>query len=137
MHFHVFGEDARAGLAYGVATVGSDDNAWTVGAGWAYSRYYENEYGPSCLTVPYQPCEPTRVAQMEGSPVLMVGGERRISRRGKFISENYVFDGGGIASFGVRFLGERLSADLGLAIPLGVDQFIAVPVVNFVWTFGR
>jgi hypothetical protein len=137
MHFHVFGEDARAGLAYVVTTVGSDDNAWTVGTGWAYSRYYENEYEPSCVAVPDQSCEPTRVAQMEGSPVFMAGGERRISRRSKFISENYVFDGGGIASLGIRFLGERLSADLGLAIPLGVDEFIAVPVVNFVWTFGR
>ncbi|MCC7043850.1 MAG: hypothetical protein IT183_08305 [Acidobacteria bacterium] len=137
MHFHVFGEDARVGLAYGVATIGSDDNAWTVGSGWAYSRYYENQYGPGCWTVPYQPCEPTRVAQTEGSPVVMVGGERRLSRRVKFLSENYVFQGGGIASFGVRFLGERLSADLGAAIPLGLDEVIVVPVVNFVWTFGE
>jgi hypothetical protein len=137
MHFHVFGEDARVGLAYGVATMGSDDNAWTVGSGWAYSRYYENEYDPACWSVPYQPCAPDRVARTEGSPVVMVGGERRLSRRVKFLSENYVFDGGGIASFGVRFLGERLSADLGAAIPLGLDEFILVPVVNFVWTFGE
>lgn len=137
MHFHVFGEDARVGLAYGVATIGSDDNAWTVGSGWAYSRYYEDEYGPGCWTVPYQPCEPTRVARTEGSPVVMFGGERRLSRRVKFLSENYAFEGGGIASFGVRFLGERLSADLGAAVPLGLDELIVVPVVNFVWTFGE
>lgn len=137
MHFHVFGEDARVGVAYGVATIGSDDNALTVGTGWAYSRYYEDEYAPSCSSIPARPCEPTRTAQVEGSPVLMVGGERRISRRAKFITENYVVDGSGIVSFGVRFLGERLSADLGLAVPLGVDEFVAVPVVNFVWTFGR
>lgn len=137
MHFHVFGEDARVGLAYGVATIGSDDNAWTAGAGWAYSRYYENEYDPACWSVPYQPCDPTRVARTEGSPVIMVGGERRLSRRVKFITENYAFEGAGIASFGVRFIGERLSADLGAAIPLGVDEIIVVPVVNFVWTFGR
>jgi hypothetical protein len=139
MHFNVFGEDSRVGLAYGVVTVGTDDNAWTLGTGWAYSRYYENEYDSSCWSGPFPagPCEPTRVARTEGSPVIMIGGERRLSRRVKFLTENYVFEGAGIASFGVRFLGDRLSADLGAAIPLGTEEFIVVPVVNFVWTFGR
>jgi len=71
------------------------------------------------------------------APVLMLGGERRLSRRVKLLSENYLFDGAGVASIGVRFLGERLSADLGGAVPLGVDGSVVVPVVNFVWTFGN
>jgi hypothetical protein len=29
----------------------------------------------------------------------------------------------------------RLSADLGLAMPLGVDEVFVFPMVNFVWTF--
>ncbi len=82
-------------------------------------------------------CDADRVAKTERSPVAMLGGERRLSRRVKFISENYIFNGGGIASVGVRFLGERLSADLGVFAPVGVDEFVVLPVVNFVWTFGR
>ena len=72
-----------------------------------------------------------------GTAVIMVGGERRISRRVKLVTENYVVEGGGILSGGVRFLGERLSADLGLFIPISGEGFVAAPIVNFVWTFGR
>jgi len=135
MHFSVFGEDSNVGVAYTVATVGTDDNAWTAGAGWAYSRYYENEY-PSCFAGPGGSCDPVRVEKAEGSLVAMLGAERRLSRRVKFISENYAFNSGGIVSAGVRFLGERLSADLGVFAPVGVEEFVVLPVVNFVWTFG-
>ena len=51
------------------------------------------------------------------------------------VSEIYAFQGAGIASAGVRFLGERLSADLGLAVPLGAGEAFVFPVVNFVWKF--
>jgi hypothetical protein len=136
MHFHVLGDDTKAGLAYAVATIGTHDSAWTVGTGWAYSRYYDEIYdctGPMLIGS----CELTREGQTEGSPVVLIGAEHRLGRRAKVITENYAFEGGGIVSAGVRFLGDRLSADLGLAVPIGTDGFIALPVVNFVWTFGR
>ena len=41
----------------------------------------------------------------------------------------------GRAHRGVRFFGERLSADLGLAVPLGAGELFAFPVVNFVYVF--
>jgi energy-converting hydrogenase Eha subunit B len=65
----------------------------------------------------------------------MVGGEHRVSRRIKLVTENYVFPDGGLVSGGVRFLGERLSVDLGLVSPVGAGGFVAVPMVNFVWKF--
>ena len=65
----------------------------------------------------------------------MVGGEHRLTRRIKLVTENYAFEGGGIASAGVRFLGERLSVDLGLVSPLGIDEFVAFPIINFVFKF--
>lgn len=73
------------------------------------------------------------------SPVVMVGGERRVSRRVKVVTENYVFNQGGIVSVGVRFLGERLSADLGVFAPISGEEgvFVLAPIVNFVWTFGK
>ena len=68
--------------------------------------------------------------------IVMVGGERRVHRSMKLITENYVWEtGDGILSGGVRFIGERLSADLALAIPIGAGDLFAFPVVNFVYVF--
>jgi hypothetical protein len=68
--------------------------------------------------------------------VAMLGAERQVRRNLKVISENYIWkNGNGIASAGVRFFGDRLSADLALAIPLGADELFAFPVVNFVYVF--
>jgi len=141
MHFMLFGEDARVGLAYAVATTGTDDNAFTGGIGWAYSRYHQDRYDySSCGTAPITPACTTKERVTRGgvSPVLMVGGEHRVSRRVKAVTENYVFEHSGIVSVGVRFLGERLSADLGVFAPLSSeDVFVLAPIVNFVWTFGK
>ena len=111
LHFVNMG-DASVGIAYAVATQGTTDAAFTVGGGYAYAS------------------EDQRRA---GAPVVMVGAEKRISRRLKFVTENYWFSGVGLASGGVRFMGERLSADLGLVSPLGVDEAFVFPMVNFVW----
>lgn len=103
------------GIAYGVVTSGSADAAVTVGVGAGYSR----SEGESNATA-----------------ILMVGGERRVYRGVKFVTENYIWQGGdGIISGAVRFYGERLSADLGLVVPLGLGEFVAAPIINFVWAF--
>jgi hypothetical protein len=115
LHFFNVG-DYNLGIAYGVVTAGSADSAFTIGAGYAYERSGED-------------------GNDGGSPLLMVGGERRVSRRIKVVTENYVFKDGGLVSGGVRFLGERLSVDLGLVSPMGVGEFVAVPIINFVWKF--
>lgn len=108
--FNVSGDGG--GIAYTVGTFGDTENAVTAGVGLAYS-------GDST------------------GGVVMVGGEQRVRRNLKLITENYLWQGGdGIVSGGVRFLGERLSADLALAVPIGMDDFIAFPVVNFVYVFG-
>jgi hypothetical protein len=112
IHFFVSGED-DVGIAFAATTFGPSDAAVTTGAGCAYATGDEG----GC------------------SAVVMVGGERRLSRRVKFISENYLWKGSGLLSGGFRFLGDRLSADVGLVIPLGTDEFVAVPIVNFVWMF--
>jgi hypothetical protein len=109
---HVFDTDGDSGgIAYGVGTFGDTDNAATIGAGMAY-------------------------AGDDRGWVVMGGAEGRLTGNLKVMTENYVWKGGnGIVSGGVRFLGERLSADLALAVPIGADQFIAFPVVNFVYVF--
>jgi hypothetical protein len=107
-------DDASIGIAYGVVTQGSTDNAVTVGLGYAYAREDDDD---------------------AGSGVLMLGGERRVSRRIKLVTENYVFKGGGFASGGLRFFGEKLSADFGLVVPLFGDDTFAFPMINIVRKF--
>jgi hypothetical protein len=112
---HVTGfDEVDFGIGYGVATVGTRDSAITVGAGFAYTD--DND-------------------DLGEAPVVMIGGEHRVHRSLKLISENYVFRDGGLASAGIRFISGRLSADLGLVTPLGIDEFVLFPVVNFVWNF--
>jgi hypothetical protein len=115
MHFLNI-DDGNFGVAYGAVTQGSADTAVTVAAGYAY--------------------ETSSTDDIENPGVFMIGLEHRVSRRTKLISENYIFSGAGLVSFGVRFLGEHLSADLALVVPVGADEVVAFPMVNFVWQFG-
>jgi hypothetical protein len=109
--FHVVGLSGEsAGIAYGVLTSSATSGSMTVGAGMAYS------------------------SDGGRSPIVMIGGDGRISRSVKVITENYFFDGGHIISGGFRFIGDRLSADVGLAVPIG-EGVIAFPIVNFVYVF--
>jgi hypothetical protein len=111
--FHVFDTGGEGGgIAYVVGTFGRHDASFTVGLGGTYTGFEG------------------------GGGVVMVGGERQVSRNMKLLTENYVWKGGdGILSGGIRFFGERLSADVGLAFPIGADGFFAFPVVNFVYVF--
>ena len=108
--FHMIA-DGQAGIAYGVVTVSDPAGSLSAGAGMAYDN------------------------EGDRAPVVMIGGDRRVRRNLKLITENYMWDGGGVISGGVRFIGERLSADVGLGIPLGIGEFVAVPIVNFVYVF--
>lgn len=110
--------DGSVGLLYAVGTMGDPDQALTVGA-----------------TVPF-------IASGEDSdigsePAFMLGGEMRLTRRMKLLSENYLVPSeGSLVSAGVRFFGERLSADFGIGAALsdgGVN--CCLPLVNFVYSF--
>jgi hypothetical protein len=110
---HAFDTGGQGGgIGYVVGTRSGASGAVTAGAGLAYG----NDGGRA--------------------GVVMVGGEGTIRRNMKAITENYIWKGGnGVASAGVRFFGEHLSADLALAFPIGAGEFFAFPVVNFVYVF--
>ena len=110
---HVLGFSGdSAGIAYGVMTTGTTSSSLTVGAGMAYT------------------------GDGDRASVVMVGGDRRVRRNLKLITENYIWQGGGgIVSGGVRFIGDRLSADVGLGIPLFGEGMVVFPIVNFVYVF--
>lgn len=109
------------GIAYAASTFGSPDRALTFGAGWGYF----SDGGTTDFT---------------SRPVFMVGGEARASASVKFISENWLaFNDGnvdGIVSGGVRFIGPRLSSDLGFGTAIGGGG-CCIPLVNFVYSFGN
>ena len=68
--------------------------------------------------------------------MVVAGFETRVSRRIKLVSENWAFPGGvGFISLGPRFMGDRLSADLGVALGLGDGESVVFPLVNFVYSW--
>jgi hypothetical protein len=111
-----FSTDASesVGIVYGVTSFGrSSDAAVSLGAGFGYAG-----------------------AEMANTPVLMAGFETRTSRRTKLISENWLFPRDGVLlSLGPRFMGERMSGDLGFVMPLFGGATGIFPVVNFVWNW--
>lgn len=56
------------GVVYGAGTVGSPNRAATFGAGWGFSD-----------------------GEFNNKPIFMAGGEQRVSRRVKLMTENYLF----------------------------------------------
>jgi hypothetical protein len=115
-----FGDDfdddvASAGLLYGVGTVGTRESNISLGAGWGYNN-----------------------DEITDRPLIMLGGQGRIARRVSLISENWFFPNGddteGAISYGLRFLGENISADLAWVTPLGAGN-IGVPWLGFAFKF--
>lgn len=106
------GATANFGVVYGVGTVGSPDASITFGTGVAYAE-----------------------GNFADRPVAMLGGEARLSRRIAFVSENYLIpneDVNSIVSYGLRFFGEKLSADLAFWNLPGKDAvFPGIPYVAF------
>ncbi len=108
----LFGGKDGVGIGYVVGTHGTARGSFTAGAGVGYA---------------------TAGAR---TPIVMIGGEHQVRHNLKLISENYLGKGAnGIAMEGVRFFGGSLSADLALGFPIGVGEFVAFPVVNFVYRF--
>lgn len=110
------GDGSLFGIVYGVGTVGSADDALTGGIGWGYAG-----------------------DDFSSRPAVVLGGETRVSGSIKLITENVFVPGesGAVLSAGVRFFGERLSADAGLMGFAGDGSECCLPMVNFVYNFGR
>jgi hypothetical protein len=102
------------GVGYGVATFGDGDGSATFGLGYGFAG-----------------------GDIESRPVAMVGGEKRVSKRIALVTENYllpVSDNTILFSFGLRFMGEKLTTDLALFNTTGSGT-IGLPYVDFVFKF--
>jgi hypothetical protein len=116
------GGEGAAGLLYGAGTYGGEDHALHLAASFPFLTGAGDD------------------ADVGDQPLIMLGGETRVSRRIKLLSENYFlpYESGLVSIAGVRIFGERLSADAGLGILLGDDcSDCILPVVNFAYAFGK
>lgn len=110
------GEESHTfGILYGVGTLGGPDGSVTAGLGYGYA---DGELGDK--------------------PAVLLGAEKRLSRRTALVTENYVLPGvdDPLISYGLRFFGEQSSLDLGFVNVLGEDAiFPGIPYVGFVFNF--
>jgi hypothetical protein len=109
-------ENASFGVLYAVGTAGSPDASVSFGTGLAYAGGRFADY-----------------------PVAMLGAETRLGRRVAFVTENYLVpneDVNSVISYGLRFFGEKLSADLAFWNAPGEDvRFPGIPYVAFTVKF--
>ena len=112
-----FFDDEVVGVAYGVGTFGDTDKALSAGLGFFYSG-----------------------DEVVNEPAFMLGGEARVSRRIKLITENYLLPDavGVILSGGIRVIGDRFNTEVGvLGAAAGGETGCCVPLINFSYSFGR
>jgi hypothetical protein len=102
-----------AGIAYTVITHGSSDGAVTSGVGFTYGGLH---------------------ADGARKPIVLLGGEKRLTPRLKLLTENYAGSGAGLLSGGLRFTRGRRTFDLGVAAFLGADHPLVAPVFRFAWS---
>lgn len=120
------------GLAYGAVTKGGPDGSVTAGVGFGYAG-----------------------SKIESNPVILLGGNQRITRRFTLLTENYFYIKSGTTSsctinncsdntsyqlygafsYGLRFMGEKLSVDFAFFNPLGPDTDKIVPGIPYI-SFG-
>ncbi|HUQ98135.1 MAG TPA: hypothetical protein VM166_01695 [Gemmatimonadaceae bacterium] len=107
-------QGGTGGIYYAVGSVGDGNSSVTIGGGYGFAG-----------------------GKIESKPVGMLGAEHRISRRIGIVTENYllpVSDDNVLYSFGLRFMGEKLTTDLALVNVAG-SGIIGVPYVDFVFRF--
>lgn len=109
------GDPESVGIFYGVATYGSPDGSLTVGMGYGYEN-----------------------GNLAERPMVMIGGEKRLSRRTAFVTENWLIPGADqpLISYGVRFIGEQITVDFALLNTIGEGASLpGVPYIDFVIGF--
>jgi hypothetical protein len=105
-------------LGYGVVTLGTQRAGLTIGYGSNISGNSDEDL----------------------TGILILGGDVQLSNSVKLISENYIpigtEDGSLLYSFGIRFFGDNLSADLGfLGVTEETEGWPFAPWVGFAYNF--
>jgi hypothetical protein len=107
------GTDEGTSLLYGAATFGNEKSSLTIAA-----------------SIP---------TEREQNSLIVIGGELQTSSSLKLITENWIFSNSVLYSFGIRFFGEKLAADLGFMRTGDMnnsDGFPFFPWLGFAYNFG-
>ena len=102
------------GVYYAVGTLGDGNGSVTLGGGYGFAG-----------------------GKIERKPVGMLGAEKRLSRRIAVVTENYLLPVSGnnvLYSFGLRFMGDKITTDLAL-FNTANSRVIGFPWVDFVFRF--
>ena len=105
--------DEVVGILYGVVTLGEPESSATLGLGYGFAD-----------------------GELADRPMVMVGGEQRMSRHTALVTENWIIPGSEnpVVSGGLRFFGRRLSVDFAVVTTLE-DNPVFLPYVDFVYRF--
>lgn len=99
----VTGVPEYGGILYGVGTFGPENQSISVGTGFLFGG-----------------------GEVHDSPIIMLGGQKQLSSRVKLLTENYAMPtetGGALLSFAVRFIGGRMTTDLGgVTVSTALDE---------------
>lgn len=133
------GDDESLGVGFVMATLGKPEKSLTVGVGVArtLSEEYYTEYVGGEWRGDFR-------NKASYTPVVMVGGTARLSRRVALVSENWLILNHDFKlkeqpfALGVRFLGDQLSADVGVVL-IGemIEDGFPVPWLSVTYHFGR
>lgn len=107
------------GIGYGVVTYGNTDNNATLGMGYGFVD-----------------------GELSSRPIFTLSGMKRLSSRVGVVSENWLVPWGtyyGVFSYGIRFMGERITVDLAFINSRDLAEAIriGIPYVDFVVKFGK
>ncbi len=97
------------GIGYGSVTVGNENSNASLGVGWGFVG-----------------------SDWSKKPVITLSGMTRVSGRIALITENWIIPGYTVFSYGLRFMGEKISIDIGLInskdiikiFPIGIPAFL-------------
>ncbi len=120
------GGEFSAGIAFAVGSMGQQDKSFTAGIGLGYIKEEDGAF------------------EFAERPILMLGGNVRLSDSVALVSENWFITGENFdlseQPFGIaiRFFGDRIAADVGLIL-IGevLEEGFPVPWLSLVYNFGR
>ena len=118
-------DEGTGGMAFVVGTKGSPDKSFTCGIGLGYIA------------------EEGEDVDFAEHPVLLLGGNIRLSESMALVSENWLITGEELGldqqplSLALRFLGSKIAVDAG-AIIIGevLKEGFPIPWLSFVYNFG-
>jgi len=97
------------GIGYGSATIGNENNNLSLGIGFGYVG-----------------------SMWSDKPVITLSGMTRVSPRFGLVMENWFVPNYSIFTYGVRFIGEKMSFDIGLVNSQGIVKTFALGIPAFI-----